>query len=239
MKFKQKIYGSPFVNQHIAEVTGQHYHYRPTAWIRGDERYSYITGGMAMPTFEFPGYLLTIGVTYNTPGHCVCLDEYHTDDEVALIEKAQEIQESYGPGVIENWWGDPERLMPVLNETQKEDNQILISAPVDYDLSDAFQLYFTRFSSALSPRNKTLKLAGCDYLKNTGQAFIRAKGQKSENNLPIWVAGGLVHTILMVRPWEQAYQATELIPTTYEDHAMYEQEKAIREIERELYGEVI
>ena len=238
MKFTRKIYGSPFANQHIAEITGQHTHYRPTAWVRGKEKYSHITGGIALPTLEHPGYILTAGVRYDTPGHLVCIDELQHDDEYALIERAQELQTEYGPGVIETWWGDPERLMSILSETYQGDNPLRISAPVDSDRTDSFQIYFSRLYLATSERNKTIFFYGCDHLRNSLHSFIKDKGQKQEKNPALWVAGALIHTILMIRPWEQALERTELIPTTFEDQAAYEHERAMKEIEQELYGEI-
>ena len=229
MKFTRKTYGSRFINQHIAEITGQHYHHRPTAWVRGDERYSYVTGGMAMPDFEYPGYLLTVGVVHESPGHIVCLDEHHSEDEYDLLDKAQVLQADYGDGVIDTWWGDFERLMPLMGET-------LVSASIDYDRSDAFQLYITRLKSALSERNKTLQLNGCDHLRNSILSFVREKGQKGQNNPALWVAGALVHTILMARPWERAVKTDVLIPTRQEDYAEYAHREAMRELESELWG---
>lgn len=240
MKFTKKVYGSPFVNKHIAEITGQRSHHRPYAWTRGEDAYSYITGGIALPSFDQPGYLVTMAVQHNTPGVMDCLNELVSEDEYELIERAQELQLKYGQGVISNWWGDPKSLMSLINERNinedKEDsNPVYISAPVDADQKDAFQIYISRLRVSLRERHKTLMINSCDHLRNSILSFVRDKQAKSDNNPTLHIAGAIIHTVLMVRPWEQAIETTDLIPTTFADRAAYEIEKEEKAMEKELW----
>ena len=238
MKFTKKLFGSPFVSQHIAEITGKHFHHRPYAWIRGDESYSHITGGIAMPTFDQPGYVLAVGVIHDTPVHINCLAELSSDDEYELIDRAQEIQAEYGQGVIENWWGDPASMMSILNERNIEDpiNPVYVADPVDSDKPDSFQIYMSRLRISLRERNKTFFLNDCNSLRNDIIAFVRDKKAKPDIHPALNIAGALIHTILMTTPWEQAIESTSLIPTSPADQAAYEVEQEEKMLEKELWG---
>lgn len=234
MKFKKKLFGDPVANQHIAEITGLSYHHRPYAWTRGGQSFSHISGGIALPSFDVPGYLLAIGVRHNTPGHIDCLVELESDDEMFLMDKAQAIQKEYGAGVIENWWGDPGDLMSLVNE-RHGDNPVLVSSPVDSDQPDYFQICVSRLRVALRSGHKTLNINECNILRNSILSFIKDKQAKAGNNPVLIVAGGLVHTMLMIRPWEQAVESKLLVPTTTEDYAAYAQKKALEGLYDEVF----
>lgn len=240
MKFIKKLLGSPVVNRHIAEITGQKTHTRPYVWsatkaFKKNEEYSHITGGMVLPTFDKPGFLLTIGVHPETNAFYV-IDEFESDDSYAIIRKAQEIQEYYGKGVIQNWWGNPETLMSIVNEVNIKGNPVLISQPIDHDRVDSFPLYTTRLKTALSASYKTLYLGEANRLRNHILAFVQDKTAKAVDNPAVAITGALVHTLLIMRPWEQSVEKTELVPTSFEDFAAYESKKAMEVLEQELYA---
>lgn len=235
MKFIKKLLGSPVVNQHIAEITGQKTHTRPYVWIRKDEVFSHITGGMVLPTFDQPGFLVTIGVHPET-NVFYALDEFKNTDPYEIIRKAQAIQKEYGQGVIQNWWGNPKDLMSIVNEINIEGNPVLISQPVDYDAKDSFPLYTARLKTALAESYKTFYLNQCTSLRNHILAFAQDKTAKAESNPAVAITGALIHTLLIMRPWEQSVETTELIPTSYEDFAAYESDRAMKELEQELYA---
>jgi len=235
MKFKKKIYGSPVVNQHIAKITGQKTHIRPYVWISGNKKYSHITGGMVLPTFTQHGFLLTIGVEPDTNNFHV-IDEYESEDPYQIIKKAQGIQKDYGPGVIENWWGNPADLMSIVNEVNIEGNPILISQPIDFDMPDSFALYVTRLKTSLAASHKTFFIGDGNILRNHLLSFVEDKTAKPDSYPVVDITGSLIHTLLIMRPWEQSVDTMELIPTTHEDYAEYESEKAIRDLEMEIYA---
>ena len=210
-------------------------HSRPFAWIRDKEKYSHITGGLALPTFEQPGYLITMGVQHST-NIIHCMTELESSDPYEIIRQAQNIQTEYGQGVIKNWWGNPEELMSIVNEINIKGNPVLISQPIDFEIKDSFSIYTARLKTALAASYKTLFLNDCMILRNSIQSFIPDKVAKDKNNPAVNIAGGLVHTLLMTRPWEQAIEVRELIPTRHEDYAEYVSEKAIRDLEAEVFG---
>jgi hypothetical protein len=212
MTFKRKLYGDPVVNSHIAEITGQQWHYRPAAWIRGEEKYSHIAGAIIMPLFHVPGYLLTVGVEHDTPGHMVCLDEFQSEDENVLLGVAQKLQDEYGPDVISIWYGDQARLMSMTTT-----GATYISPAIDSEQTDCFQLYLVRLKTALAAGHKTLTIGDCNILRNAIQSFVREKAAKEQDHPEIYAAGALVHSALMTRPWEYAGDRIKLTPTIPDD----------------------
>jgi len=234
MKFKKQKFGDPLVNQHVAEVTGQKYHNRPYAWVCGNKKYTHITGGIILPTFTQPGFLLTIGVRQDQKFEPI--EEYQSWEDGKLQEKARAIQKEYGYGVISNWWGDPEKLMSLVNQSNiKSEQPVFISTPPDFEQKDSFQIYVISLHTSLLRGNKVLFLHNCATLKNYLDGFV-SLGAKSDDHPAINLAGWLVHTLNIYQPWTQAIETTELIPTSATDFYLYESEKAIKEIERELWG---
>lgn len=188
-----------------------------------------------MPTFSQPGFLLTVGVQ---PENNIfyAIDEFESDDPYKIIKKAQGIQKNYGPEVIKTWWGNPADLMSIVNEKNIKGNPVLISQPIDYDQSDSFQLYTTRLKTSLAESYKTFYLNECVLLRNHILSFVQDKAAKAEQNPAVAITGALIHTLLIIRPWEQSVEATELVPTSHEEYAAYAGKQAMKEIEQELYA---
>jgi hypothetical protein len=229
MKFTLKKYGDPFVNDFIAEMEGIKSISLPTAWTRGKEKYAYICGAIRMPTFSTPGYLLTVGVEYDTEGKTHCIDEFQSDDETAILDRAKEIQKEYGKGVIDTWLGDASRLMSLSTDAQ-------VSPPIDYDQADAFQIYLIRLKTALSENNKTLQLNGCDILRNSILSFVREKAAKPDEHPAVWCAGAIVHTLCIIRPWTRAVDRIDLVPTRGAEQQAYMDKEHEKELVRQVYG---
>ena len=242
-RFQKEIYGDPLVNEFIATAEGERTHSRPYAWCDGKKKYSHITGGLILPTMITPGFLLTVGVEHES-NIMHCLDEFEKDntggvsgDPYKLIRRAQAIQKEYGPGVIQNWWGNPESLMPLVNEVNIKGNPVLISSPIDDDQKDAFNIFLARLKVALSANYKTFYLNSCNLLKNHIRSFIKDNQAKAVINPAMYITGAIIHTLLMQRPWEQACEVLELLPTTFEETAIYEAEQAEKAVWGEMYGE--
>jgi hypothetical protein len=234
-KFKKQLFGDPIVNQHIAEVTGQKYHNCPFAWVSGKASYSHITGGIILPSFDHPGFLLTVGVRHKDQKYEL-IEEFESWEDRELQEKATSIQKEYGSGVISNWWGDPTKLMALVNQKNiNSDEPVFISTPPDFEQKDSFQIYVISLHTALRRGNKVLYIGKCSKLKNYLEDFI-LMGAKAENHPAVNLAGWLVHTLNIYRPWEQAVESTALIPTAPEDFYIHESEKAIKELEDLVYG---
>jgi hypothetical protein len=205
--------------------------HRPLAWIDTDKkRYSHISGAIAMPTFELPGYLLTIGIEFETE-KLHCIDEYETDAEMELIQRAGEISDEYGEA-LSMLYGDPARLMPLALDLQKP---VLISHPIGHDLDDAFQLYVSRLQSSLMSGNKVLMLNDCQVLRNNVMAFTRDKA-KAKDNPVIYAAGSLVHTLLTLRPWETSAERIDLVPTLPEEQGPWITEQDEKTVMQQVYG---
>jgi len=237
-RFKKEIYGDSFVNQLVAQTTNKKTHERPYAWVDNNNAYSHITGALRLPTFDFPGFLLTVGVRYNDFIKIDCLEEFESDDPYLLIDKAKSIQKDYGQEVIKNWWGDPVELMSIVGEKNKK-NPIYISSPADYNQSDAFLTYVARLKTALSPSNKSLYIHNCNLLRNHISSFQRNNKIKEHENIALFVTGSLLHTLLLARPWEYALDIIELIPTDFKDYAAYANEQVEKDIMNEIYGVVV
>jgi len=229
MKFIKKLYGSEFVNKFVAEIEGVHTHHRSHSFQRGDENYTYIAGSISLPNLEYPGFLITAGTDYET-NNIICLDEFESDKEYELIERAKDLQDEYGD-VIATWFGDPINLMSLVNE-----NELYVSSPFDYDQKDAFQLYIARLKTALREGHKTLYLKDCHLLRNNILAFVKEKTAKKFNNPAIYTIGSLIHTIVMLQPWERAYTPFELLPTTAEDYLAYEHNREMNHLDGQLWG---
>lgn len=229
-RFRKKLYGDAFVNSFIAEMEGITHVNRPLAWVDGTGRYSHISGAIAMPTFERPGYLLTVGVDFKTEKfHCI--DEYETDSEAELIQKAADITKEYGDALT-TLYGDPARLMPLALDLK---TPVLISHPIDYDQADAFQLYVARLQTSLMAANKVLVLGDCNALRNHMIAFSKDRA-KAKDNPVIFAAGSLVHTLLTLRPWETARQTIDLAPTLPEEYGPWITAQQEKEIVETIYG---
>lgn len=239
MRFKKEIYGDVLVNEFIATAEGERTHSRPYAWIGKDKKYSHITGGLILPTLSIPGFLITIGVEYES-NIMYCLDEFEVTKDGSvfeMIEKAQEIQKEYGKGTVSNWWGDPEQLMPLVNERNIKGNPVYISAPIDFSQRDAFEIYLARLKVAFSVGYKNLFINDCILFKNHIQSFIQDSKAKSDINPAIYITGAIIHSLLMQRPWEQAVETLQLLPTTFEETAIYESEQAEKALWGDMYGE--
>jgi hypothetical protein len=235
MKFKKKKYGDPTANLHIAQITGQKYHNRPFAWVSGDKKYTHITGGIVLPTIAASGFLLTVGVRHEDQKFEL-IEEFESVDDRKLLDKARATQKEYGLGVIENWWGDPEKLMSLVNKYNIETEQpIFISHPPDFQAKDKFQLYIISLQTALRRGNKVLYLGKCSKLVNHIDGFVPV-GAREEDHPAVALAGWLVHTLNIYRPWEKAVESVRLFPTTPEDAYIYESEKATRQLKEMVYG---
>ena len=233
-KFTKKLLGSAFVNKFVAEIQGKRSHEREYLWMGGERPYTHITGGIILPQFEASGYIVTVGVGKNNRFHC--LEEFESRDELDLISRAKSLQAEYGPGVIRTWWGDAEHLMSLVNDG---DNPVIISFPIDYDKSDSFQIYRARLGVSLLNNAKQFYFHDCDKLKSQVVAFNRDKTASEKNNPAVAMLGWVVHTLLMYRPWEQAVERIELIPTTMEEHMIYADQQAERDLYSEVYGEAV
>ena len=235
-RFKKKLYGSAFANQFVAKTMGQHSHRRQRAWIDGDKEYSHITGGIILPTVETPGFLVTIGVS-SEGDRLDCLDEFESKDEMAIVDRAKGIQTEYGEGVITNWWGDAGKLMSIVNERNAE-NPVYISHPIDFQEKDAFEIYVARIKVALWEKSKMFYFMGCTKVRGYCIAFNQDRVASLRNNPIVGMVGWVIHTLLILRPWDVAYEELELIPTEPEEFAEYEQAKTMRDLEGEVWGEV-
>ncbi|MFH2012478.1 MAG: hypothetical protein ABIJ37_07270, partial [Pseudomonadota bacterium] len=195
MRFTKKIYGSPIINLFIAQVEGQKTHTRPFAWVGGDKKYSHITGGIILPTFDQPGFLLTVGTRHES-NIIDCLDEFESHDPYDMIRKAQAIQTAYGEGVIGNWWGNPVELMSIVNDINIVSNPVYIADPIDADQPDAFYLYLSQMRISLSESNQIFRYNDCNLLKNHVRSFSQEKA-KEKDYPAIYITGALIHTLLL------------------------------------------
>ena len=229
-KFTKKLYGNEFVNQFVSEITGQTTHHRAHSFVRGDENYTYIAGSICLPNLDYPGFLVTAGTDYKT-NDIICIDEFESHEEYELVDEAKRLQETYGDGIIKTWYGDPVNLMSIVTEKEMQ-----ITQPADYNQTDAFQLYVARLKVSLREGHKTLYLKSCERLINHILSFVKEKAAKKFNHPAIYAIGSMVHTILLLQPWEQANTRFDIIPTMADEYAEHEQGIASKHVDKQLWG---
>ena len=216
-RYRKELYGDAIVNDFVAMVTGQKFNIRPYAWVDGDHRYSHIAGAVTMPTFEQPGYLMTVGVRYDDQKIEV-IEERQSDDEMELIQAALDIQADYGDA-LRFWYGDPTRLAPLVNQI---DARLAIAPFLDHNQDDAYQIYIQRLTMSLHQDCKMLYLRDARILQNAVISFVKDRKNRQDDNPVFSTAGGLMHTLMTARPWEQAVEVLKLSPTRADDVTDYE-----------------
>ena len=216
-RFEKIVHGDPFINQHVAMITGQRSYTRPYTFKdnKTGKEYSHITGAFqfAEPGRGLESYCVVVGIPANQESVTFqCLEEFATEDELQLYRKMQEWQKEYE--FIEIWWGEVERLLSLHDRynTRKSD-QILVSDFASFYEKDRFQLYLIQLQTDLQVSNKVLYLNDCNYLKNKIRSTtFKGKPKMVEHPALVTIAG-LVHTLETYRSWERAVKKEILIPT--------------------------
>jgi len=136
------------------------------------------------------------------------LAEYESYDIPTLLDQIVIFRQEFGfglyPGLMQGWFGDPERFimaLALLNERLTVDDAgqaILVVPPDDYGNIHAFDTYVRSLRSVIVTGRKRFYFGDCEILKNKLQEFKR--------DCPaVHAVGGLVHSLLSRCNWmEQA-----------------------------------
>jgi len=133
------------------------------------------------------------------------LTEGESLDVPTLLDMIITMREEYGfgqhPTLLQSFWGDPERFITTIalkNErlvaSGGERLAILVSPPLEFYETVAFDEYVRALQSVIIPGRVRFYFGGCDLLKNKLREFKR-------NNPAVMAVGGLVHTLLAQCEW--------------------------------------
>ena len=118
---------------------------------------------------------------------------------------------------------------------------VMLAPPHDYDKQNAFEIYLNRVRSSLTRDDsgkKVLFLGSCERLRNHIQNLppdVAVKGS-IEDYPAITCLGGVVHSIMIRRPWEEFVEKEKTVSTLrddYVEHAGQDHEQTMRD----LFGE--
>ncbi len=238
-KIKRIIHGSALANRLIAEVEGDKYHIRHYSYLHDNGiEYTHITGGVVWPMFGEDGYAIVVGVVGDGK-EIHCIEEFKTEDVSELYQYCLETQINYGRDiyndVFRTWYGDPTRMLTLITERGLNKN-LIVSQPPDFDREDHFQLYIQRIKDLASKKNKVLVLNDCNMLRGSIMAASKNKRLKAKDNPVLVTAGWTLHAIIAYKPWRQALQKEQLIPTGSAEYLRWKQKENKLNLKRLLHG---
>jgi len=202
-----------------AHITGMTYVEKPFWYMDKETRQNFydIFGCIGWPT-EFSdksegaaGYIGVVGVVKSSDPIAQVKDakfkllyEMESHDVPTLIEGMLEMREEYGfkvhPGLMQSFFGDPERFVTVLAlknerlEEQKKGTAILISPPDDFYVEKVFDHYVRSLRSVLVKDKVRFYFGKNDILKTR-------IGEFKQGDPAIYAIGGLVHSLLSQCMW--------------------------------------
>jgi len=157
-----------------------------------------------------PGYVAVVGVIKSAkrePEDALfqIMAEAEGHSVQFLIREMLRLREDWGfglhPELLHAWYGDPDRFImetAIVNERLVkfggERKSLLFIPPEGFYDPLAFDLYVRAMTEALSSQNQRLYYGGNDILKNR-------VGEYSEKDPVIVGMGGLVHALVLHKPW--------------------------------------
>jgi len=149
------------------------------------------------------------------------LAEFESYDIPSLLEQMVEMRQEFGfglhPGLLQGWFGDPERFimsLALLNEkltVNDPGKAILIIPPDNCSDADRYDQYVRQLSSVIVKGRKRLYFGGCDLLRSKIQQDFK------RGNPAVFAVGGLVHSLLSRCTWMD--QARETIFNVEDENA--------------------
>lgn len=203
-----------------AIITGQPYIERPHYYehVETGQQYYELFGCIGWPNVitdknkgpNRPGYLAIVGVIKGkrpieaAPYRIMAEVESH--NIVTLFIEMVKLRAEYGfglyPGLLQTWFGDSNRFIRELalfneglrRQLNKDNQDILISPPDDFNDPKVFDLYVRSISQAVDQDNQRLYYGGNTVLKNRVREF--------QDKDPVIIGiGGLIHSLSSRMMW--------------------------------------
>ena len=260
VKKKNVISGA---DRHILSITGEQFIAKPVYYRHKETgaEYCYVVGGIGWPRDpkESPGFAVVVAVDKTTDDKPAMrtLDEMEAPTVKGLLKKCVQLQKKYGYNECQDlfrfWYGDPERsdtfvnLFNYLEDVSKDPDSVYISPPYDFERPNAFERYSNQIWGSLaadSSGRKRLYLGNCIKLRNHIQntpSDAAVKGS-SMDYPAITALGGVVHSLMMLRPWLEFSRPERAVPTCYDPlrELQEDQSRALWEFENgsQVYGDM-
>ena len=231
---------------HIAEITGERYVKKPHYYrnIQNGQEYSHLAGGIGWPG-ERPGFVAVVAVERETETfHVLAEAQGFTVKE--LLSECIRMRGIYGYGqgdLFRFWYGDNERFATFVSDfnhrlerSNPKAEGIHLSPPYDSDKQNALEVWLNRIHACLtkdSGGKKSLYLGACDQIRNAIQNLPHDAAYRGsvEDYPAITCLGGLVHSLMILRPWMDHIKSERPIPTVqdnYEAFAHTDHERTMR-----------
>lgn len=203
-----------------ALITGQPYVERPHHYehIESGRQYYELFGCLGWPNIitnknsgpNKPGYIAVVGILkgIKPPEEAPfrIMEEFESHNIITLFTTMLKMREEWGfglyPGLLQSWFGNSKRFireLALFNEGLRKklgkDNQdILITPPDDFDDPKMFDLYVRTISQAVDQENQRLYYGGNTVLKNRVREF--------QDQDPVIIGmGGLIHSLSSRMMW--------------------------------------
>ena len=247
-------------DQHILSITGEQHIPKPSYYRHKEigDKYCHLAGGIGWPRDhkEKPGFAVIVAVDKTSDKKPVMrtLEEVETPTVKALLSECVRLQKKYGynecPDLFRFWYGDPKRSDTFVNAFNfnpghriKDPDTLYLAPPYDFEKQNAFEFYLNQIWSCLvldSSGKKRLYLGNCIKLRNHIQnAPSDAAVKGSVKDYPAIAAlGGVVHSLMMLRPWLEFSRSERAVPTFYDPlkELQEDQGRALWEEENGIYG---
>jgi len=199
-----------------AEVTGTPIELVPETLIdaRTGWRYTSIQGAVGYPHKDEPGCMIIAGVQSKPHQRLVILEYREHQSVYDLVSDITVTREKYRHGqhrgILPHWIGDPDRYEAVISTSSVAlehklgpERGIYIKPPLDWGHRHDLAMYLWQIKSAL--QSGVLLIRDHPDLSSRLQAVqpdIVDKG-KCIDYPTVAMLGGLIHTALLERPWQQ------------------------------------
>jgi hypothetical protein len=200
---------------HIAQVTGLRQVPLPVYYrhIETGEEYFDISGALAWPAADNPGFGVVVGVKKGGDPQEPALEalaEFESASVEGLLRACCKIRGRWGfPEVLSVWLADQERFSPILtdfNHNRKHQDALIVSNPYDFERPNRSEINLQRVFELLRPGRsgeKRLFLGGCNRLQGCLRDLPHDAAQTGQ--VERWPAaaalGYAVHTLLVLKPW--------------------------------------
>ena len=195
----------------IAKVEGIPYVRHPTYYkhVGTGQEYSHIAGAIGWPHGKEPGFIVIVGCEKKDPSiepKFYVLDEFEHKSLFELLGKAEEMRVKWGygqaPEHLEYFYADTERFYSLVSQ-RSISTQLYVSPPTDFEDHKSFSMYIQTLISCMHERDKRLFFGDHPRIVARLQAMKigAAKHGNHEDYPAAFALGGLIHTLILSKPW--------------------------------------